>query len=342
MSEQGNPQSPAAGASAGGAGVDPILEASVATTNQTTTATTNLKDEVRAPKQTSGSLYAFGAYTLWGFFPVYWKFLIAFPALELIAHRILWAFVFYWALASSKSKQPLRWLQAFKNNRTALAVSGAAVLLTANWLLYVWAINSGHVIEASLGYFITPLLNVLTGRLVLRESLSRMRWLSLALAAVGVSVLAVQTGEFPWIAIGLALTFSTYGLIRKKLTLDVFDASTAETAALVIPALAYVVYQRFLDPTAHQATSIEVILLAASGIVTGLPLIWFAQAARRLPLSTLGFFQYIAPSIQFLLGVFAYSEPFSPAKLWAFLFIWVALMVFSWESLQVWRQKKES
>jgi chloramphenicol-sensitive protein RarD len=283
----------------------------------------------------SGTLYALGAYTLWGVFPVYWKFLKAFSSLELIAHRLIWAFLFYLCLSAYHSRGNFAtWLNIYRSPKLRLAVIAASVFLTTNWLLYIYAVNSGQVVEASLGYFITPLFNVLTGWLVLRETLSRTRWISLALAAVGVSLLAFQSDHFPWIALGLATTFSIYGLIRKRLTVSVFDASTAETAALVIPATAFVIYSRYFAPEIHQASTLEFSLLAASGVVTGLPLIWFAQAARRLPLSKLGFFQYIAPTIQFLLGVFAYSEPFSTVKLWSFAFIWAALGVFSWETLR--------
>lgn len=292
----------------------------------------------------SGTLYALGAYTLWGIFPIYWKFLIAFSALELIAHRLIWAFFFYlflswyYARASDDSTSHrvrlTRWLQLFTDPQTRLRILAASVLLTSNWLLYIYAVNSGQVVEASLGYFITPLLNVLTGWLVLRESLTPMRWLSLALAASGVALLALQADHFPIFALSIAITFSAYGLIRKRLKVSVFDASTAETATLLIPAIIFVVYSRYFAPGAHDATPFEFTLLAMSGFVTGLPLIWFAQAAIRLPLSRLGFFQYIAPTIQFLLGVFAYGEPFSSTKLWSFALIWLALGVFSWETLR--------
>ncbi|MES2855151.1 MAG: EamA family transporter RarD [Bdellovibrionota bacterium] len=296
----------------------------------------------------SGTMYALGAYTLWGFFPIYWKFLTAFSSLELIAHRLIWAFVFYLFLSAYQANKDLkltgkdsdwaasftRWIQIYKNPKLGGPVLIASVLLTTNWLLYIYAVNSGQVVEASLGYFITPLFNVLTGWLVLRESLSRARWVSLALAATGVSMLAIQADHFPWIALSLATTFSLYGLIRKRLLVSVFDASTAETASLVVPAAIFVIYSRFFAVGSHDATTTEFTLLALSGVVTGLPLIWFAQAAIRLPLSRLGFFQYIAPTIQFLLGVFIYNEAFSTAKLWSFAFIWLALGVFSWETLR--------
>ncbi|HVK62289.1 MAG TPA: EamA family transporter RarD [Bdellovibrionales bacterium] len=298
-----------------------------------------MPDSNASDSRTSGTLYALGAYTLWGFFPIYWKFLTAFSSLELIAHRLIWAFLFYlflsWHYSKASGRQSLtRWIDIFRNRETGFAVMAASVLLTTNWLLYIYAVNSGQVVEASLGYFITPLFNVLTGWLVLRETLSRTRWISIALAAIGVSMLAFQADHFPWIALSLATTFSLYGLIRKRLKVSVFDASTAETATLVVPAAIFVIYSRFFAPGHHDATHFEFTLLALSGVVTGLPLIWFAQAAIRLPLSKLGFFQYIAPTIQFLLGVFIYNEPFSSTKLWSFAFIWLALAVFSWETLR--------
>lgn len=299
-----------------------------------------MSDDLRSGGATSrtegatGALYALGAFLAWGLFPIYWKWLGAFPAVELIAHRLVFAFIFYWLLTIRNGATRFAWLDLFRDHKQGLAIIAATVLLTANWLLYVWAVNSGHVVDASLGYFITPLLNVLSGFLILKERLTRARWIAISLAAIGVLYLAIQGGTFPWIATSIALTFSTYGLIRKRLKANVFDTSTAETGVLVVPALLYVIYQRFFDAAAHQATMPEVGLLLVSGVITGLPLIWFAQAARRLPLSSLAFFQYIAPSIQFLLGVVAYHEPFDSTKLQAFLFIWTALAIFSWDSFR--------
>ncbi|MES2963077.1 MAG: EamA family transporter RarD [Bdellovibrionota bacterium] len=291
-------------------------------------------DGQASSERTGGSLYALGAFLAWGLFPIYWKWLGAFPAIELIAHRIVFAFVFYWLFTLKNGSRAFAWLDLFRDRRQGLAIIAATVLLTTNWILYVWAVNDGHVVEASLGYFITPLLNVLSGFLFLKEKLSRARWTAIALAAAGVLVLAVQGGTFPWISVSIALTFSMYGLIRKQLKANVFATSTAETGVLLVPALLYVIYERFFDMTAHQASLGEAGLLVLSGVITGLPLIWFAQAARRLPLSSLAFFQYIAPSIQFLLGVVAYQEPFDITKLQAFALIWAALAIFSWDSFR--------
>jgi chloramphenicol-sensitive protein RarD len=283
-------------------------------------------------EKSKGSLYAWGAFLAWGLFPIYWKFLAAFPALELIAYRVVFSFLFYWALTWKNGSRAWAWVSLFRDNKQGLVIIAGTLLLTANWLLYVWAVNSNHVVDASLGYFITPLLNVFTGFVVLKERMSTTRWVAIALAASGVLLLAIQGGKFPWIAISIALTFSMYGLIRKRLEADVFETSTAETGVLVAPALVYAVYQRVFEPTSHAATVTEASLLLLSGVITGLPLIWFAQAARRLPLTKLAFFQYIAPTLQFLLGVAVYREPFDSVKLQAFVLIWTALAVFSWES----------
>jgi chloramphenicol-sensitive protein RarD len=284
--------------------------------------------------QRSGSLNALGAYTLWGLFPVYWKLLHAFDAVELISHRVVWAFLFYWLMSIKGGARPLAWLELFRLPRARWLVSVAGILLSLNWLVYIWAVNSGFVVEASLGYFITPLFNIMMGRLILKEHLSRTRWLSVALAAAGVLWLSLQGERFPWIALALASTFSTYGLIRKRLQSDILAASTGETAVILLPALVVILNERVLKSAAHAPTLLETTMIVMSGIVTGVPLLWFAKAARLLPLSTLGFFQYIAPTIQFVLGVFVYQESFPAAKLQAFLLIWAALVVFTWESLR--------
>ncbi len=280
-----------------------------------------------------GVLYAFGAYFLWGLFPVYWKWLRHVPALEILAHRVFWSFTFYWFfVAWTNRKKAFIWFDVLKDRSLRYRVALASVLLTANWLLYIWAVNNGHILESSLGYFITPLLNVLMGSFILKEKLSRLKWISVGLAAIGVITMGIQSGQLPWISIALAVTFSVYGLIRKRINVNVFQTSTAETSLMVIPALVVILTMRS-SSSAIALSAVDYLLLILSGIVTGLPLIWFAHAAQRLPLSTLGFFQYIAPTLQFALGVLVYKEPFSAAKLFAFAFIWAALAVFSWETV---------
>jgi chloramphenicol-sensitive protein RarD len=284
-----------------------------------------------------GSWYALGAYTFWGVVPAYWHFLKAFPSTELVAHRIVWSFLFYWLLTLAFGANRFEWCRLLVDRKTLPPILFAGLLVAANWLIYIWAVNSGHVIDSSLGYFITPLLNVLMGAIVLNERLSRAHWIAVILASMGVLILSLEANGPPWIALALAFSFSTYGLIRKRLKVDVVQASTAETAVVLLPSLAFLVYSMGLDgirASSHQATSLEIILIGLTGIVTGVPLLWFAQAAQRLPLSGLGFFQYIAPTIQFILGYFVFAEPFSIIKLKAFAFIWAGLAVFSWESLR--------
>ena len=281
-----------------------------------------------------GNWYALSAYTAWGFFPAYWHLLKAFPAFEILSHRILWSFAFYWTLLGwrTKGRSSVSWLKLFKNREARNLILLASVFISTNWCLYIYAVTHGHILEASLGYFITPLLNVGMGRIILNERLTPLRWTAMALAAAGVMVLVVQAGQVPVIALSLAFTFATYGLIRKKIKADVFEASTAETAAVVIPALITALYLRFGAENPVPMGAADLFFLIGGGIVTGIPLVWFAQAARLLPLSRLGFFQYIAPSIQFVLGVWVYGEPFTQAKLYAFAFIWAALGVFTYES----------
>jgi chloramphenicol-sensitive protein RarD len=296
----------------------------------------SLSTETAAERQKKGTLYAIGCYFLWGFFPIYWKLLGAFAAFEILAHRITWSFVFYWGLLAWRRQSPHGWLKLYQNPKSAIALVAAGGFLTGNWFLYIWAVNNGHVLESSLGYFITPLVNVMLGFVFLGERLTRLSWVATALAAIGVLILAFQTQDVPWIALGLAFSFGLYGLIRKQLVADIFEASAAETFLVLIPAVAVMSFYRF--GAGAPAAPVDWVLFVASGVVTGLPLIWFSYAAVRLPLSSLGFFQYIAPTLQFLSGVFIFHEPFSLVQLKAFAFIWLGLVVFSWESLRKRRQ----
>ncbi|HJW47629.1 MAG TPA: EamA family transporter RarD [Lysobacter sp.] len=281
-----------------------------------------------------GLWVAIASFVLWGLMPLYWHLLKAVPSLQIVAHRVLWStlLVVAWLLW----KDGRTWLRAaLARPRAAwmLALSGA--LIGFNWSLYIWAVNAGHVVESSLGYFINPLLNVVLGVAFLHERLSRAQWASVALAAAGVLWLTVQYGQPPWIAICLALSFALYGLLRKLLAIDAVAGLGVESVYLLLPALAVLVWGEahgqggFFDAWGAGLDA----LLIIGGALTALPLIGFAFAVRRVPLSVVGLLQYIAPTLQFLTGVFIFHEAFDQSRLIGFAFIWLGLAIFALDGL---------
>jgi chloramphenicol-sensitive protein RarD len=278
-----------------------------------------------------GAWQAVGAYLAWGLFPLYWKQIESVPALELIGHRIAWSFVTLVAIAAVSGKTGAR---LRPKGRVLAIFTLSALLISVNWFTYVWAVNGGFVVETSLGYFINPLVSVLFGVLVLGERLRRPQWLAIGLAASGVAYLTAAHGSLPWIALVLAVSFGSYGLVRKIAPLDSFDGLTLETGLLFLPAVAYLGYTEHAGRGAflHSGRFSNVLLIGA-GPVTTVPLLLFASAARRIPLSLMGVLQYIAPTAQFLLGVLVYKEPFDRAELVGFALVWTALVVFGTEGL---------
>lgn len=284
-----------------------------------------------------GLWIAIASFVLWGLMPLYWHVLKAVPSLQIVAHRVVWSAVLVVAWLLWKNGRG--WLQAaLARPRAAwmLALSGA--LIGCNWSLYIWAVNAGHVVESSLGYFINPLLNVVLGVAFLHERLSRAQWVSVTLAAVGVLWLTVQHGQLPWIALLLALSFALYGLLRKLLVIDSVTGLGVESVYLFLPALAVMAWGEangqggFLPSAGDPGWGLGLdLLLVVGGALTALPLIGFAFAVRRVPLSTVGLLQYIAPTLQFLTGVFVFREPFDQERLVGFAFIWVALAIFAGE-----------
>jgi chloramphenicol-sensitive protein RarD len=280
----------------------------------------------------AGLWVAVASFVLWGLMPLYWHLLKVVPSLQIVAHRVLWStlLVVAWLLW----KQGRGWLRAaLARPRVAwmLALSGA--LIGFNWSLYIWAVNAGHVVESSLGYFINPLLNVVLGVLFLHERLRRAQWLAVALAAAGVLWLTVQFGQPPWIAICLALSFALYGLLRKLLAIDAVAGLGVESVYLVLPALAVLAWGETNGQGGFfmgWGAGVDALLIFG-GALTALPLIGFAFAVRRVPLSTVGLLQYIAPTLQFLSGVFVFHEAFDQQRLIGFVFIWVGLAVFALE-----------
>lgn len=287
--------------------------------------------------QTTGALAATGSFLLWGLFPIYWKQLEGVPAIELIAHRITWSLFFLLGV--------LAWQRRFGDLRPAFGSAQrvglnllSSLLLSANWTVYVWAVNAGHVIETSLGYFLVPLVNVALGSLLLHEKLRRLQWTAIALAGVGVGVLLLRVGHVPWIALALAGTWSGYGLLKKQSALGPIAGLTVETLLLVPLAVALLLWWHHTGAGALGRVDgrMHVFILAA-GVVTAVPLLLFAHGAQRIRLTTLGLLQYLAPTVQFLIGLFMYHEPFDAARLQAFALIWAGLILYSADG--VWAQR---
>src|SRR5512141_1335311 len=279
-----------------------------------------------------GIWYGVGAYALWGFFPIYWKFLHRVSALQVIGHRISWSFVLLIAIVVL-TKQWRDFRLAALTAKTLGIYAVAAVLLTINWLVYVWGVNSGFIVETSLGYFINPLLSVLLGVIFLRERLRPAQWIPVVIASAGVIYLTAVYGRLPWIALVLAFSFGFYGLVKKLAPLGSLYGLTLETGIVFPAALIYLAMVEFNGTGAflHDSTLINTFLIGA-GVVTTIPLLMFASAAKEIPLTVVGLLQYIAPTLQFLIGVFIYKEPFDHSHLIGFGIVWVALVVFCVEN----------
>lgn len=278
----------------------------------------------------TGTGYTLAAFLMWGILPLYWQFLDNIPALQILAHRIIWSFVFVALLISIQKKWRLIG-QAFRSQKNILVILGCAVLITINWFTYIWAVNHDHVIETSLGYYINPLLNIALGMIFFREKLTKWQWIALLLAIIGVGIQTVEYGQFPWIALSLAFSFGLYGLLKKILKVEAMISLALETITVAPFALAYLLYVEGSDPTVS-ITNISLtsaLLLVSSGVVTALPLIWFAEGAKRIRLSTVGFLQYLSPTIILTLGIFFFHEPFHQSNFISFLFIWLAILIYT-------------
>ena len=280
----------------------------------------------------TGLVQAALAYVIWGLFPIYFHALARVDAFQIVMHRSLWCFVVVWTLLVAMRR--LQWVRGVaRQPRLVGRFVASALLLSTNWLLYVWAVNHGHVVEASLGYFVTPLVNVLLGTWVLKERPRRLQWIAVALAACGVLWLTATLGRPPWIALGLAGSFGTYGLLRKTATLGPLEGLALETAvvlpvALVVLAMMNASHGGLVGLFAGMDAATVGWLLFA-GPLTAIPLLLFAAGARRITLATLGTLQYLSPTIQFLLGVTFFGEPLDPVRLVGFALIWTALAVYS-------------
>jgi chloramphenicol-sensitive protein RarD len=284
----------------------------------------------RAPQ--GGLLFAFAAYGAWGFFPLYFKALGGLPALEILSHRIPWSALLMgaWVLATGRWRDAAR---AFRDLPTLRVLFASTSLIAFNWGVYVWAVNAGRIVEASLGYFINPLVNVLLGAFFLGETLSRVARWAVGLATAGVLVLAIHVGTFPWIPVSLALSFGTYGLLRKRAAVDASVGLLVEMTLLAPAAVAFLLWLEARGVGAFGHGARISLLLVAGGVVTALPLVWFGLAVRRLRLATLGFVQYLTPSTQLLLAVWLYGEPFGRPHAVAFGLIWTSLALYTAEAL---------
>jgi chloramphenicol-sensitive protein RarD len=280
-----------------------------------------------------GVVYAFAAFAIWGLFPIYFKALHSIGAVEMLAHRMAWSMAFLLVVLTVLRRW--QWVLPVLSDKRLLArFAASAVLLSTNWGIYIWAVNAGHIVEASLGYFINPLINVLFGMAFLHERLRPVQWIAVAVAAAGVVWLTWVNGAPPWISIALALTFGGYGLLRKTASLGALEGLTLETIILCPVALLYLFVMNAHGGSGFSEASIGVkLLLAAAGPITAVPLLLFAAGARRIPLSMLGLIQYITPTLQLLIGVVIYHEFFGHDQLIGYGAIWAALALYSAEGI---------
>ncbi|MFE2476499.1 EamA family transporter RarD [Streptomyces sp. NPDC001194] len=291
-------------------------------------------------EQRTGLLYGFGAYGMWGLVPLFWPLLKPSGAIEILAHRMVWSLGVVGILLLAMGRWA--WIRDLLRQPRKLALTAlAASVISVNWGLYIWAVNNGAVVEASLGYFINPLVTIAIGVLLLGERLRRAQWAAVAIGVAAVLVLAVGYGRPPWISLVLAFSFATYGLIKKKLNMGGVESLAAETALLFPPALGYLLWLGAQGRSTFAAEGLgHASLLAATGLVTAIPLVFFGAAAIRVPLSTLGLLQYLAPVFQFGLGVVYFHEAMPPERWAGFSLVWVALALLTWDALRTARKNR--
>ena len=281
----------------------------------------------------SGILTASLAFLCWGLFPIYFHALGDVPPIQILAHRMPWSLAFL--LIVLVLRRQWSWLRTVRQPRVFWSFVASALLLSANWLVYIWAVKNNHVIEASLGYFINPMVNIMLGYVVLKERMRRPQWVAIAIAALGVLWLTVQSGTVPWIALILAFSFGAYGLLRKTAALGALEGLSFETIVLFPLAAGYVIWLTVNGQNVFLTTTSDTTrwLLIMAGPLTAIPLLLFATGARKIPLSILGLLQYLSPTLQFLLGVLLFKEAFTADRLVGFLMIWGALVLFAGEGL---------
>ncbi len=290
---------------------------------------------VSLEKKTSaaGIFYALLAFISWGFLPGYWKMLKSVPSDEIVFHRIVWTFLISVVLVTLTGRNE-HFFKILKSRKLRIFVFLSSLTIVSNWLIYVYAVNSGRIVEASLGYFINPLVNIFLGMVVLKERLKPVQMTAILLAAVAVLYMAFDLGSFPWIALSLAFSFGFYGLIKKMGNLDSIASLAAETLFLFPVAASVVLFKEYNGTGAMGSSSLQIILLlAGTGVVSAVPLFWFAHGAKRIPLSSVGFIQYVSPSIMLLIGVLVYRESFTLTHKISFSLIWFALVLYTGSGL---------
>ena len=281
-----------------------------------------------------GWLFCVAAYAMWGLFPLYWKLLRPTGAVEILAHRFLWSFVLV-AVVLLALRRFGTVKAVFRRRRTLAAVTVAGVFISANWGTYIYGVNTDRVVETSLGYFLNPLVTVLMGVIVLRERLRAAQWAAVAIGFIALGVLTVDYGHLPWIALVLGFSFATYGLVKKQVKLPAAEGLFTETSVLMVPVLGFLGWLTVTGDSSFTSVSAgHSLLLVGAGVVTAIPLLFFAGAANRLPMTALGMGQYIAPTIQFLIGIVVYHEAMSPARWVGFGLVWLALVVFTGDAVR--------
>lgn len=288
-----------------------------------------------------GIIYAIAAYTLWGILPIYWKLIDSVFSMEILANRIVWAFVFTVIIIGVTNQwEELKHIS--KDKKQILYITIASILIAINWGLYIWAVNSGKIVDASLGYYINPLFAVALGVVVFDEKLNFWQGGALFIASIGVIIKTLQYGKFPWISLGLAISFALYGAVKKLVKTNSIVGLTIETIMLTPVALIYIATRQLSGVSAFQTEGVSlIIMLIGAGIVTAVPLLLFASGARRLPMSVLGFTQYISPTISLLIGIYIYHEDFTTVDMIGFCFIWIALVVYSFSQVIVVKSKND-
>lgn len=282
-----------------------------------------------------GVLVGLGSYMLWGILPLYWKQLLAVQPYEILANRIYLSLIFVGLLflVTGRSIELKGELQRVWRDKQLLAIMLASgVVVTLNWGIYIWAVNNGHILDSSLGYYINPLINVCFGVVLFGERLSKLTWVAVGCAVAGVGMMIVRLGIFPWISLATALTFAIYGVLKKKINIGVQAGLFIETLVITPFALAYIYYRSTLGLAAYQTVdALTLGILATTGVATAVPLMMFAYAAKNIPMSTLGFCQYVSPTISLILGIFVYGEKFTIGHLYCFGIIWIGLLLFTYD-----------
>jgi len=286
----------------------------------------------------AGILYGLGAYGLWGVLPIYWKQIHHVPALEILANRFIWSLVFVFFLIISLHKKDefiTETKNVFSTSKSSIMMILAAIMISFNWGIFIWAVEDGRIMETSLGYYINPMMNVLLGVVFLKERLSKLQWLAVGFACTGIMVMVIRTGYLPWVSIVVPLSFAIYGVLKKFIQISPFSSIMLETLIISPLAIGYLGYLALQGKNAYQLfDSLTIIYLIGAGAVTATPLLLFTACAKRLPLNLVGFLQYLAPTISMIIGIFMYCEVFTPTHAITFTCIWIGVAIFSYTQLK--------